>query len=723
MRLTLALLAIVLGGCSRPASRTTPRLDPSLRFAGYSKTCGDIPRSEGGIPGEIPADYLAKYTGAAGGTTSRNSGYPTGAGYDAKKIVDGLCTWYLWQGGDPATYNGKPDTGGNPHFWRALEKKTANIRDATGLPVVVTLLKFIDSRRRDQRFGTLGLINDPGCTKAVTPDTFGLYLDQCRDPYSSGIVGLRLSPNPNFDPSHWNAQAYFADPRKYEPPYLTGMTCGVCHVAFNPLIPPADPEHPRWENLAGAVGNQYLLEGKMFEGGLTESDFLWHVYKKQPPGTSETSRLSVDWIDNPSAINSIFLINSARPRQAEAMEDGTIAQVPHILKDGADSTGAAHAALRVYVNIGTCGDMRMSLEDVLLGIGRDQSPFSIADAQARCQDFQQTSARIANAAEFLDSQHGFKLEDADKGHFISTDRGQLALGRRTFAENCARCHSSKVPPGLDDKTKHDAANKAKWVALVEQPDFLDKNFLSDDRRYPIVDTDWRFAIGTNLKRAMATNASAGHIWQDFSSKTYKELRSPGTVALYNPFDPSHPTSFTIPKGHGYYRVPSLIAVWATAPLLHNNSLGIQTHDPSVEGRLRAFEDAMNKMLHPSERDGVKSILRTSDPSRLKLGAVQLRIPAGTPIDLIANINLRALTQAQQKPILEGIAAILAHPLKSERIAEALKTGQSNPELIDLASQLLALSTAPDFIEDHGHEFGSRLTPTEQRALIEYMKTF
>ena len=47
------------------------------------------------------------------------------------------------------------------------------------------------------------------------------------------------------------------------------------------------------------------------------------------------------------------------------MNDGTTQEVPHILKDGSDSIGPAGAALRVYVNIGTCPDYRMSLEDTL----------------------------------------------------------------------------------------------------------------------------------------------------------------------------------------------------------------------------------------------------------------------------------------------------------------------------------------------------------------------
>lgn len=680
----LALLLLPAGAACRQSARAAFP-DPEERFAGYAKTCGDIPRERGGIPGEIPRSVFAGL---------------------APEVVDGLCTWYLWQGGDPATYTGQPNTGGNPHFWRALERRTADIQQKVGQKVAFTLLKFIDSRKRNERFRTLGVMNDPGCKPAAAPDAYGLWLDDCTDPYASGVIGIRLSPNPNFDPKHWNADEYFEDPRTHEPPYLAGLTCGSCHIAFHPLRPPPDPEHPQWENLAGAIGNQYLLEGEMFEGGMTADDFLWHVYARQQPGTSDTSRLSVDWIDNPNAINPIFMIDSVRPKHVETMNDGTTAAVPHVLKDGADSIGAAHAAMRVYVNIGTCGAMRMTAEDVLLGTGKDQRPFDIAGANARCQDWQQTFARIASAAKFLDAQRGFPLRSVDHGRYVSTDAAQLAMGRRAFAENCARCHSSKIPPGLDDVTKHDRAHAAAWVAFVERPDFLENNFLSDDGRYPVVHEDWRFAIGTNLKRAVATNAAAGHIWSDFSSRTYKELPSPGTATLYNPLDPEHPIAFPIPPGRGYYRVPSLIAVWATAPLLHNNSLGAPARDPSIEGRLRAFEDAMDRMFHPEKRDGVKSIKRTTQKSELRFGAIRLSIPEGTPVDLLANVDLRALVRDERAALIHGAIAALEDPRRRA-----------------LAAKLLALNTAPDFIEDHGHEFGSRLPPVEQRALIEYMKTF
>lgn len=690
-----AAAGVLLGAASCRPVETAALPEPSARFAGYQKSCG-------GIPGEFP---IAK--GAA----------------LSPDVAEGLCTWVLWQGGNPASFDGRADTGGNPHFWRALEQKTAVIAEKTGQPVVTTLLRFLDSRRRNERFRTLGVINDPGCSRSTSADAYGLYLDQCSDPYASGIIGIRLSPNPRFDATRWNADEYFRDPRKYEPPYLAGLTCAACHVAFDPLHPPADPESPAWENLAPTIGNQYLLEGKLYEGSLTPKDFLWHLYATQQPGTSDTSRLSVDWIDNPNTINSIYAIDSDRPKHVETMNDGTTAAVPHVLKDGADSAGLATAALRVFVNIGTCGAQRMASEDVLLGTGKDQEPFSIARADAQCLDWQQTKARMANAAKFLDSQRAFPLRNVEGGRHISNDAAQLAMGRRAFAENCARCHSSKVPEGLDSTTKHDRANAAKWVALVERPDFLEHNFLSDDRRYPVVHEDWRFAIGTNIKRAMGSNAAAGHIWNDFSSRTYKELPSPGEVELYNPIDPANPIAFRIPEGRGYYRVPSLAGVWATAPLLHNNSLGAPTQDPSVEGRLRAFEDAMDRMFHPAKRDGVRSIKRTSTASVLRLGTLQLTIPAGTPVDLLANVDLRAIVRDRREELLRGAFAALEHPGKAIEIEKALREGTPSAELQALATKLLALNTAPDFIEDHGHEFGSRLSPEQQRALIEYLKTF
>jgi hypothetical protein len=655
--------------------------DQGARFSGFTDTCA-------GVPGALPDRFVRNY----------------GPLSDAEKR--GMCTWFLWPGGDPLSRKGS-NAEGNPLFWRRAEALTAQIARTSGLPITVNLLEFIDSRRRDRRFAELGFINDPDCRKAGKPDAFGLWIDECKDPHSSGILGLRLYLNHRFEPRRWNAQKFFDDPAM-PPPYVVGVTCVLCHVSFNPMRPPRDPEHPEWQDLAGAIGNQYLREGRMFKGKLREDDFLYQVFETQEPGTSDTSRLSTDFINNPNSVNPIFFLASRRPRHKQVMNDGTEAEVPNVLKDGADSIGPAGAALRVYVNIGTCGDYRMSLEDTFVGL-KPQMPFDLKKAEAECEDWRLTSKRIADVAAFLSStsNSGYRLDRARGGSsFLTTDGEKVRLGARVFGENCARCHSSKLPPGVTAETRHDPASKAAWASFASRDDFLEGNFLSDDARYPLVSTDWRFAIGTNAARALATNATEGHVWQNFSSRTYKTSPSPGTLTLYNPFDPAHPIDFPIPAtGVGYYRTPSLIGIWATAPFLHNNSLGRYTGDPSVKGRMGAFLDAAEQLLWPEKRRGVESIKRTARTTYLCWGDTKVEVPSGTPINLLANIDLRA----------GGVATGLD---------AALKEAARNPaDVRNVARALLRYNQCPDFIEDHGHLFGSRLGDAEKWALIEYIKRF
>src|SRR5262249_21363097 len=127
----------------------------------------------------------------------------------------------------------------------------------------------------------------------------------------------------------WNVNEYFKNPGKMEPPFLVGFACGFCHVAFDATNPPRDPEHPQWDNLAGNIGNPYFREEELMLGkgrsafgdkhpdpkapndpyrtrGLTDEDFLYHYAVTQQPGTSETSRISYDFINNPNTINPIF---------------------------------------------------------------------------------------------------------------------------------------------------------------------------------------------------------------------------------------------------------------------------------------------------------------------------------------------------------------------------------------------------------------------------------
>jgi hypothetical protein len=77
----------------------------------------------------------------------------------------------------------------------------------------------------------------------------------------------------------------------------------------------------------------------------------------------------------------------------------------------------------------------------------------------------------------------------------------------------------------------------------------------------------------------------------------------------------------------------LLGVWPTAPFFHNNRLGRYTGDPSIAGRLAAYEEAMRLLLNPDERTPL--ILRTTDS--VVLGPNQV-LPPGTPVGLFANVD-------------------------------------------------------------------------------------
>ena len=113
---------------------------------------------------------------------------------------------------------------------------------------------------------------------------------------------------------------------------------------------------------------------------LEEKGFLFQVLASQPPGTSDTSRMATDHIDNPSVINPIQYL-AHRPVHTEQMpgtresepfansgaDEHGRKSVPHVLKDGADSIGIAGASLRVYVNIGMCSDFWLPHHDLIHG--------------------------------------------------------------------------------------------------------------------------------------------------------------------------------------------------------------------------------------------------------------------------------------------------------------------------------------------------------------------
>lgn len=686
-------------------------------------------------------------------------------------VAEGMDTWHWW-------------TGGNQDFWRKVAKKTS------GLPITVDFLALLHQVPRKDRFGLLGTINDPDCEAATEPDDYGLMIDRMKEGtadwkiedygWSSGIVGLRLYENKRFDPKKWSLARYLRDPGHVEPPYIVGMACAFCHVAFNPTRPPADIANPKWENLAAVIGNQYLSEGSLFARDAGPDQFAWHYLHTQPPGTSETSRLDTDFINNPTVINSIYHLKQRldlkreeriTPEQKKILQalfkninqDGVnldlggndaepTQKTPHVLLDGADSMGVPIASLRVWVNIGMHHEQWMESwavnpENLRESLKRNfnQTPFSILEAQKDLSSYWvKSEKRMGKLEKFALSAPPYPLAKAPDGDkYLSKDKEQLRKGKIAFADHCARCHNSKPLPA--NLPKDPDALKKVWRDLVLADNFLEDNYLSDDVRHPLTE------IKTNAARALATNALKGHIWDNFSSVSYKEQSGArGQLQdedekgnprdLYNPLTGRYDIKLVVPDTQvASYRTPSLVSIWATAPYLHNNSVGIFTKDPSTAGRMAAFEDGIRKLLWPEKRLGIKSIKVTTQDSRLPdlfdvirseaqaaglppllpptVTSELLRVPKGTPVNLVMNVHfkdLRAVLKAYVDGCLQGEPAERFVPLHLHNH----QAGQQS-----MARKMLELSTCPDFIEDRGHTFGRELSDDQKEALIEFIKTF
>ncbi|MGI9047202.1 MAG: S8 family peptidase [Burkholderiales bacterium] len=273
---------------------------------------------------------------------------------------------------------------------------------------------------------------------------------------STGALGFRKFPNPRFDPEKWrklnggsagwggyNARlsknAQVSDSKisrlldgSIEPPFRIGMACGACHIAFDPANPPQDATHPAWENIRGAVGNQYIRISEIMVSGMPKDSLEWQVFSHARPGTSDTSAVPTDQVNNPGTINALINIRQ-RPtfadelilkwRKTNSCEAGESAQscwcepgqdgkcwrkaqqketVHHILKDGSDSTGAVEAIQRVYFNIGSCSeqcwvnhltDLRQ-LDPHSRNFG--QTPFDIGQCRRDCPNFRAIEDRLPN---------------------------------------------------------------------------------------------------------------------------------------------------------------------------------------------------------------------------------------------------------------------------------------------------------------------------------------
>ena len=83
--------------------------------------------------------------------------------------------------------------------------------------------------------------------------------------------------------------------------------------------------------------------------------------------------------------------------------------------------------------------------------------------------------------------------------------------------------------------------KAQMRTKVLAPDFLKDNYLSTELRVPVN------LLGINACSPLATNAIRDNIWDNFSSESYKQLPSVGTMKIRNR-SPAPRKSYKLPAG-------------------------------------------------------------------------------------------------------------------------------------------------------------------------------
>ncbi len=753
--------------------------------------------------------------------------------------VRGRNNWIIWSAGNDRLWDELSwRSFGNLDFLKTISTHPAN-----------------PTHSRDNRWEYLGLINEPCFKKASGPraDRFGLWLDErisspeCPpDPfedetkypgvkigargknipvgsyygYATGIVGLRLFPNPKFDEAaqeKWKPDLYYTDPNYYNDkdlvkPYRVGMSCGFCHVGPNPSRPPADFENPQWANLNSNPGAQYFWFDRIFKWKQDESNFALQLFHTAQPGALDTSLVSSDQITNPRTMNAIYNLAArlelTRKWGKEKLAGGErnnrqlndfvpagspLAQfyqapdtvwTPRVLKDGADSVGALGALNRVFINIGLFSEEWLLHFIPLIG-GANITPIPIETARKNSVYWQANERQTPDLALFfLASARPDKLVEAPGGSaYLTAGADQLTRGKKVFAERCARCHSSKLPETAftdffpdqgcvnsnylkcwDDYWQWTKTPefKRQMESIVLADDFLTNNFLSTELRVPVT------LLETNACSPLATNAIAGDIWDNFSSSSYKNLPAVGTITVHHPYT-GEPSEFKMPGGgRGYTRPASLVSLWSTAPFLLNNEVGSFNWYGSVEGRLDSFNDSITQLLWPEKRSGDLSIStrsgknhpgvihRTTESSKLPLARGFLPdelqpllgildrllpklfdeagislgpIPKGTPINLLANIDLKKVKEDKIKSIK------LFKKIKKDLKALPLNASDDEAKKVfgNLVEPLLELSKCPDFVVNRGHYFGTDFLPEDEgepglsdedkRALIEFMKTF
>ena len=546
---------------------------------------------------------------------------------------------------------------------------------------------------------------------------------------STGMLGLRKFPNPRFNKDAWTklngSSASWDKYRKFlsedssdadsrvnlladgamEPPFRIGMSCGACHIAYNPLKPPPNPNAPSWDNIDGLVGNQYSRISNLLASGMSQHKLEWQLVARARPGIVDTSALPMDFVANAGTMNAIINLAKRPLHDDQIMKWRKASQCPadpgdscwcepgkpekcwlrsaqpervaNILKGGEDSIGTQEAIQRVYFNIGSCAEQCWlnHIPDMRAADPRQrnygQTPFEIGQCRRDCASFRAIEDRLPDLEKFFLSARPTDLRvawgltsarDLEVKLENEFHSGAVEEGRKLYATNCASCHSSQLGP------------------------FENTDFLATDLNDPTLRADWlgndkpveASKIGTNAGRALHSNHMQSRVWAEYASQAL-QARAP---------DPQRKEVMK-GGGRGYYRNISLLSAWAHAPFMHNNAIGPEIcgkpsdlgndfysspyvdaslkplanpppclpFDPSVEGRYRLYVSSMRDMLSPTQR--IKKI-RLLDKTMILDIAPKLEIAGfetGLSLTIPKGVPAVAINSLRVKDIIQDVALI------------------------------------------------------------------
>jgi hypothetical protein len=123
----------------------------------------------------------------------------------------------------------------------------------------------------------------------------------------------------------------------------------------------------------------------------------------------------------------------------------------------------------------------------------------------------------------------------------------------------------------------------------------------------------------------------------------------------------------------------------------------------------------------------KDVLALLAPNLFEEGGIEIGpIPAGTPVDLLANFEPLPPTTALRERLAHDKAVVKA-VVQLVRDLKALPPGASDEQarqvFANVGEQLFALSKCPDYVVNRGHYLGSDLSDPDKTALIAFLKTF